>query len=120
MCIKVKANGSASGDGAGTHVSVFVHLMRGEYDNRLVWPFRGDIAILLVNHSSNQNHGGTLSLNDDTAAGKRVTSGERADIGRGISQFITHTMTESCTSTRRYINNDCLTFRITKIVVRSV
>ena len=44
MCIRVDANDSD----AGTHVSVFVYLMRGEYDSRLVWPFRGDITIQLV------------------------------------------------------------------------
>ena len=43
MCINVNANGS--GSGAGTYVSVFVYLMRGEYDSRLVWPFRGYITI---------------------------------------------------------------------------
>ena len=50
MCIRVVANGL--GKGAGTHVSVAVHLMRGEYDSRLVWPFRGDITIQLVNHNN--------------------------------------------------------------------
>ena len=45
MCIRVTANGWYSG--AGTHVSVAVHRMRGEYDSRLVWPFRGDITIQL-------------------------------------------------------------------------
>ena len=54
MCIRVVAYGS--GSGAGTHVSVYVHLMRGEYDSRLVWPFRGDITIQLVNHSNDLNH----------------------------------------------------------------
>ena len=34
MCIRVVANGW--GYGAGTHVSVYVHLMRGEHDSRLV------------------------------------------------------------------------------------
>ena len=54
MCIFVDANGR--GSGAGTHVSVYVHLMRGEYDSRLVWPFRGDITIQLVNHNNDHDH----------------------------------------------------------------
>ena len=54
MCIKVDANGW--GKGAGTHVNLGVILMRGEYDSRLVWPFRGDITIQLVNHNSSQDH----------------------------------------------------------------
>ena len=38
MCFRVDANGVV--DGAGTHVSVFVYLMRGEYDYDLLWPFK--------------------------------------------------------------------------------
>ena len=45
MCVSVDANGW--GGGAGTHVSVNLYLMRGEYDSRLVWSFRGDITIQL-------------------------------------------------------------------------
>ena len=53
MCIRVRPRGQ--GSGAGTHVAVLVHLMRGEYDSRLVWPFRGDITIQLVNYSNDQD-----------------------------------------------------------------
>ena len=37
MCLRVYADGND--DGKGTHVSVFVRLMRGEHDNYLKWPF---------------------------------------------------------------------------------
>ena len=43
MCLAVHANGY--GDGEGTHVSVFVYIRRGEYDNILRWPFQGTITI---------------------------------------------------------------------------
>ena len=124
MCIKVTANGQ--GDGAGTHVNIAVYLMRGEYDSRLVWPFRGDITIQLVNHKSYVfHHEETVPFNDGAAASSgrvsdRVTSGERAEYGWGYDQFISHTTVESSTKSRRYIVNDCLTFRITKIVVSCV
>ena len=120
MCVRVDANGH--GDGAGTHVSVFVYLMRGEYDSQLVWPFRGDITIQLVNHNNDQYYCETVPYDD--AAGSstcnRVTSGERSGNGRGYHKFITHAKVESSTNTKRYIVNDCLTFRITKIVVHSI
>ena len=45
MCLKVLANGE--GKGKGTHVSVFIHLMRGEFDDDLKWPFNGKITIQL-------------------------------------------------------------------------
>ena len=94
-----------------------VYLMRGEFDSMLKWPFRGDITIQLVNHNNGQDH------HEKTAKitfGERVTSGEIADTGQGFGQFITHTMVESSTKTRRYLDNDCLTFRVTKAVVHTV
>ena len=123
MCINVDANGWS--DGAGTHVSVYVYLMRGEYDSRLVWPFRGDITIQLVNHNNDQNHYEKIvHYNDEAVAADhvsdRVTSGERAANGWGCDKFISHTTVKSTTKNRRHIVNDCLTFRITKIVVHSV
>ena len=121
MCISVDANGCCSD--VGTHVSVSVYLMRGEHDSRLVWPFRGDITIQLVNHNNDQDHREhTVNFNEAAAVkvSDRVISGERAVIGWGKHQFISHTTVESSTKTSQYIVNDCLTFRINKIVVHSV
>ena len=117
LCIRVDANGN--GGDTGTHVSVYVYLMRGEYDSALKWPFQGDITIQLVNSNSNQYHHEDTVYFRSTSAGKRVTSGERAVTGRGISQFISHAMVESSTDTKRYLNNDSLTFRVTKIINKS-
>ena len=114
MCINVSANGT--GDGAGTRVSVYVHLMRGEYDRWLVWPFRGDVTIQLVNHNNDQDHR-EMTVHFKDAA---VAHGERGEVWAGYTQFISHADVESSTETRRYIINDCLTFRVTKIVVDSV
>ena len=121
MSLRVDANGC--GDGTGTHVSVFVCLMRGEYDSRLVWPFRGDITIQLVNHNNDQYHyERTVPFNDAAityGASNRVTSRrEKNDNkGWGYHEFVDHSRIKL---TRRTYNiNDCLTFRITKIVYTS-
>ena len=38
MCLRVTANGQSSG--RGTHITVAVYLMKGEFDDQLEWPFR--------------------------------------------------------------------------------
>ena len=43
MCLKIAANGW--GDGEGTHVSVSVYMMKGEFDSHLKWPFKGEITV---------------------------------------------------------------------------
>ena len=45
MCLKVYANGLDVGK--GTHVSVFILVMRGEFDDHLKWPFNGNVTVKL-------------------------------------------------------------------------
>ena len=110
MCLRVDANGC--GDSEATHVSVYVNLMRGEYDDQLKWPFRGGITIQLLNQSRDEGHW-EKSVDfddraDDEVAG-RVVGQERA-AGFGYDQFIAHT--ELITQWKEYLKNDCLKFRI--------
>ena len=117
MSLMVLANGI--NDSAGTHVSVYVSLMRGEYDDILTWPFCGNITIQLVNQNKDQDHVERyLKFTDENIdVSGRVTSGERAKLTFGYSAFITHAELESTADTKQYLKNDCIKFRVTKIVV---
>ena len=47
MCLNVCAGGE--GDGEGTHLSIFLYLMKGPHDDNLKWPLRvNTLASLLV------------------------------------------------------------------------
>ena len=81
--------------------------MKGEYDSWLVWPFRGDITLQLVNHINDQDHHEwTVPFNDAADDGRvsgRVTMRRRADTGQGFQQFVPHAVVESCIETRKFI-----------------
>ena len=117
MCIRVIANGRA--DGAGTHVTVRVLMMRGEHDDWLVWPFLGNITIKLVNQNGDRDHDkSTVHFSDPAAkSSQRVIARERSEYSRGFDQFISHLKLQSTTA--QYLKNDCLKLRVTKIVVHS-
>ena len=118
MCLRVDANGN--GTGAGTHVSVFVYLMRGEYDDRLVWPFRGTITIELINQISDWGHYEHAVWFDDSAAddySHKVISSVRASTGLGTHELIRHTRVEAITPTIRYIKDKCMKLRVVNVVV---
>ena len=109
LCIKVSKSES------GTHMSLYVYIMRGEYDSRLEWPFKGSITIQLVNHKKPEdNHEVTLRFSEKPS--NRVTSGEMAKSGWGFARFISYNNLKSSTDTRRYIIDDCLTFRVTNVL----
>ena len=117
MCLRINANGC--GDAKGTHVSVYVHLMRGEYDDQLKWPFRGDITIQVLNERRDGGHRELTLIPfddraDDEVAG-RVAGQERTTSGWGYSKFIAHN--KLSTKDKEYLKNDCLKFRISNITV---
>ena len=118
MSLGVQANGC--GNGEATHVTVSINLMQGEYDDQLKWPFRGDIMIQLLNQSRDEGHWEkTVHFNDrirDDLAG-RVVGQERVS-GLGYPTFIAHT--ELNTENKEYLKNDCLKFRISEVVVKSI
>lgn len=39
------------GDGSGRYVSLFVHTMKGEFDDFLHWPFTGTVTLSIMNRS---------------------------------------------------------------------
>ncbi len=112
VCLRVDANGN--GSGKGTHVSWFIFLMRGEFDNHLKWPFRGTVTITLLNQRQDKNHHTeTFPFDDQSKYAARVTSGERADGGRGIYQFIPLSKLGYKPATNcQYLVNDCLYFQV--------
>lgn len=65
MCVRVAPQGL--GHGERTHVSVHSYLMKGEYDDMQVWPFRGAITIQLLNQLNDEcHHEQTSDFNDRT------------------------------------------------------
>ena len=46
MCLKVYPNRNRSGE--NTHVSVYVNILKGEFDDQLLWPFHGDFTIRVL------------------------------------------------------------------------
>ena len=50
MCARIYLNGD--GMGRGTHISVFLVVMRGQYDALLRWPFRQKVTFMLMDQDN--------------------------------------------------------------------
>ena len=110
MCLVVCANGT--GSGRGTHLSVFVSLMQGEFDDQLKWPFQGSISVKLVNQREDRDHV-ILTFPSRKASIKRcerVMSKERVENGWGIHKFLPHSELKP-----KYLKNDCIKLCVKKI-----
>ena len=123
MCCFIYVNGLDNGK--GTHVSVGIRMMKGEFDSHLKWPFKGEITVELVNQKEGgKNHERkpvehTGSEKRD-AYFQRVTEGERAERGWGFAEFISHADLYKPEKGKEYLLNDTLIFRVTKVEVTSV
>ena len=111
FCIGVNAHGA--GDGKGTHLSVGVHIMVGENDDYLIWPFSRTITIELLNQLENNNHHQeTWTFPADNVYSKRVTDGEKG-AGCGHPQFILNDkLNYQPVNNCQYLLNDSLVFRV--------
>lgn len=119
MCVRVCLNGM--GVGKGTHLSVYVYMMRGENDDDLTWPFCGNIEIQLLNQIGESGHHVQIvdiSESSHPSVAGQVRVGDRASRGQGYSQFISHLELKlDPLRKRQFLLNDELIFRIAAVEV---
>ena len=124
MCLLTYANGFE--EECGTHLSLFTCFLRGEYDDQLRWPFRGKIAIELLDQSTDdltqgKHHECIMHYDDSThdCYAQRVTAGElEISPGWGESQFVPHSkLNPENISTIQYLKDDCLKFRVREVLL---
>ena len=95
-------------------ISVYCHLMRGENDNHLKWPYKGTITITLLNQLEDSEHvTKSLYLGKSVDAVRRPESNKiRNDIGYGYPEFISLSELERFTAHKKYLMNDTLYLKI--------
>ncbi|XP_032221560.1 TNF receptor-associated factor 5 isoform X2 [Nematostella vectensis] len=91
--MRLKAYPNGYGDGKGTHLSLSIRIMKGEYDAILEWPFRRKITLSLINQSE-QWRSETVEIYPDDATPDKKHKFERPieneNVGCGYSCFISH------------------------------
>lgn len=53
LCLRLYLNGD--GTGKRTHLSLFIVIMRGEYDALLPWPFRNKVTFMLLDQNNREH-----------------------------------------------------------------
>ena len=109
MCVRIDSGGV--GYGKGTHISVFFHILKGQYNKNLKWPLTGTATCEILNQLEDQNHVlYKLTYNEKykgyTAIGVKYAWG-------------THTLIEHSkllhdpVKNTQYLKDDTLYFRVT-------
>ena len=113
MCLRVDAAGHKDGD--GTHLSVYLHIMKGSHDDELTWPVKGNFKIQLLNQISDSLHYSMGLTYDQKTPVNRVEESSKATDGQGSSRFIPNEDLYKVNATCQYLKDDCLFFQITKV-----
>ena len=113
MTLIVYTNGHVSF--RGTHLSVFIRLMRGENDHILSFPINGIFRIQLLNWRQDNRHVEKILQFDESMPESyrlQVTTGEEAAGGYGLFDYLSHDELENSSDYKEYIHNNTLCFKI--------
>ena len=109
MCVKVICEDT---------IFIGAPLMRGKFDDQLLWPFQKNIYIRILNQCSEKNHiNVTADFSFDSRCddvGLRVTAGERQL--KGCGNFIPYTALNShgdCT--KMYVKDNTIQLQVTEV-----
>ncbi|XP_065902959.1 TNF receptor-associated factor 4-like isoform X1 [Dysidea avara] len=117
MCLVVDAEGH---DNAKyTHMSVFLFLEKGQYDDELSWPMRGKFEVKLLNQISDTEHHTCSVTYRDHMSCKIADTPDRVPdesrLGNGRSRFISNKKLCKITPTRQFIKDNCVYFQISML-----
>ena len=117
LAVEVVAGGDSVGE--GTHVSVYIHVLKGEFDKQQRWPFRGSVTLQLLNERREGGHfEKVIEFTDDTPLVNSGLVGEEGErgVGWGDPLFISHTNLQyNPTVDTEFVQSNRLCFLVTKV-----
>ncbi len=120
--MRLEVNPNGTGDYRGRSLSVFVYLLKGDFDDSLKWPMNVEIPIELVNWKKNSSHVlNTVKFGNATmdATSRVIGDKNRANNGWGFNDFCSHTTVANSTRDLVYLEDDCLYFRVKQPIIHS-
>ncbi len=109
VTLRVYPNGY--GSGKGTHVSVFMHLMKGPNDDNLQFPVTGIFIVQVMNWKGDTEHFEEIIVFDDSKPVNYRERVETEEISEGLGvQFMSHN--ELMSSNQQYLHEDKMCFKI--------
>ncbi|XP_034535361.1 TNF receptor-associated factor 5-like [Notolabrus celidotus] len=109
MAARVYLNGD--GDGRGTHLSLYVVLMQGDFDALLPWPFKQTVSLSLLDQSGARNHR-SLNFRPDPASKSFLRpAAESVNVASGFSCFIPLATLEN-PQNASYVDDDTLFVKV--------
>ena len=93
-----------------THFSVFLIIMKGEYDASLTWPFHKKVTFTLIDQQENANDRKNIvwSFTSDPKRRSFERPVKEQNVGWGLSEFVSHEKLQKS----RYIVDDAIFIQV--------
>ncbi|OQR72238.1 TNF receptor-associated factor 4-like [Tropilaelaps mercedesae] len=102
---------NGNGSGEGSHLSVYIKILPGEFDSLLRWPFSLTVSFTLIDQPLNPDkacHIIESFVPDPTWKNFQRPSKEPDALGFGFPRFVSHEMLKKC----HYLRDDTLFIRV--------
>ncbi len=108
--LKAKIYSYGCGSGKNTHLSVFIYVMKGEYDAILPWPFKKKVKFTLIDQQEEpiKRENVTQQFIPDNRECFARPKQEENSTGAGFPKFISHEKLHS----RRFLVGDTLFLQV--------
>nr|XP_033772953.1 TNF receptor-associated factor 2-like [Geotrypetes seraphini] len=107
LCCRVYPNGD--GSGRGSHLSLFLAIVKGDCDDVLPWPFRQKVTLMLVDQSGQQKHFRETFIPDTLSASFHKPK-THMNVASGSPQFIKHSLLLGIASP--YLKNNAIYIKV--------
>ena len=109
---KLKLSIHPNGDDTAknTHLSVYLKIMKGEYDASLTWPFHKKVMFTLIDQQQNANDREDIvwSFTSDPKRKNFERPVKEQNLGWGLSTFVSHEILQK----RRYIVDEAIFIQV--------
>jgi len=105
MCVKAYLNGD--GKGRTTHLSIFIVLMKGEYDAHLRWPFNRRVSLTLLDQTHRNHITQNFHPKPESSSFQRPSSG--MNVASGFPRFVLN----SVFNNKDYVCDDVMYIKCT-------
>lgn len=116
MCLSV----STTSSGDDCHLSLWIYLIGSKNDKDLIWPFRGEVHVDLLNQHDDKGHYSHIfNYTSKELDSHNVTiKADEKSRGWGIEEFMAYSSLESNASNHtQYLQDDILYFRVSRVNV---
>ncbi|XP_059826863.1 TNF receptor-associated factor 2-like [Hypanus sabinus] len=106
LCCRVYPNGD--GAGKGSHLSLFLALVRGDYDEVLPWPFRQKVTLLLLDQAGQRHLRESFSPDPLSSSFQKPRS--HMNVASGCPTFARHELFQK--EPGQYLRNDTIYIKV--------